>query len=232
MKLDDLHKQDVLNRSRQAIIATGLLPTCCIASAAVWIGVLKHFGFKPQPVSVVLDVLNPPFNDFFERLGRLPEDAAEMDALAEQGGYIVGLGHPKKSDTAYGAIDPKTNSWSGHLIVAVRPRGVEGTGYIVDLSIPQAHRPHKGIILPQPLVIPTPAEELRKFIDGGQARGKVGKCLLVYRSVPGDATYHVSPDWTDRKVRWSVLVDELTQAIAAYGQGVRDVAGFKKENAP
>jgi len=233
VKLDDLHTQDMVNRVRGGIMATGLLPTCCIASTAIWVSVLRNFGFKAHPVSVKLEILNKPFAEFVEKHGRVPDDTneAEMDAVTKSGARIVSLGRPKVAGAPYGAMDPKTNAWSGHLVVVARPKGGEGTGYITDLSLPQANRPHKGITIVNPLVIPAPVAELKKFMAGGRAQGKVGDALLIYESVPGDATYHASPDWHDQKVRWSVLVEELTRAIESFLKGARSVEDFKAHEA-
>jgi hypothetical protein len=111
-------------------------PDSCIASTKVAIKVCKHFNINIQPLASHVEVQNPIFVQKSHCLKKVPKTTEEQLQWADEGAYVVRI-----------EANPTTVRWTdvraedvGHVI------GVT-TDHLLDLSLDQASRPKKGIIL-------------------------------------------------------------------------------------
>ena len=97
----------------------------CVASTKVAIKVLNHFKIRARPQACLFEVMNPKFVELFDAEGGYPQSREEGQVWQDQGAHSV-------------AID---GTGLGHVVAIV------ASSMLVDLSLDQAHRPHKGITL-------------------------------------------------------------------------------------
>lgn len=95
-------------------------------------------------------------------------------------GHAIGVGYEPE-----GGLQP--GQWPGHLVAICDRR------WLCDWSIDQANRPAHGIEIP-PLVL-GPLQEA--FLRGRKALATDGPGgqRVEYYALPGDRSYHESPDW-------------------------------------
>ena len=176
-----------LNQVRKMILDSGASVNSCICCTKVFVQLANTVGLNAIPLTVEASVFNPVFADWIEVNGLDPSDE-DMVRMGEKGGRFVVLG-------ARDERQPKdSNSWPGHLVAVISAKGKPTT--VIDLTIDQANRPKKDILIRDPLVFGVPDN----FTDGGVvATGfmgtKAGKIAFVYRAFPEDTSYEVSPDW-------------------------------------
>lgn len=163
----------------------------CIAATRVAIEVLAHYGIAAKPLSVDLLVMN----------------AASGVAAAEgrdwqnnvSGGWTVAIVRQQ---------DVPPSKWGGHLVAVTADE-------IIDLSLPQANRPDRGIEV-TPSRLPLTGERRTGFLAGNEQMVYTdpGGITLVYRARPRDRTYTTSPNWgaRDRADR-ARIVGEIIRAI-------------------
>jgi len=208
MRLEDAVSQDVINRTYATLRAT-LREDCCIAASTIFAAVLKNLGFRAELVSVRLSIFNPVFARWLVANDWRNPSEDEVKKLKTEGARVVVVGDGGK---------PEPGKWPGHLVTAVHPRRGQGSGYLIDLSAPQANRPRKEIKVAQPIRIEMSAERLHAFIDGKiAARGqRTDQSVVDYYVKKGDASYQVSLDWAERKTRYGEHIDELTKGIREF----------------
>jgi hypothetical protein len=173
-------------------------PDCCIAAARVLIDVFAELHVRARPLAVSVDVFNPPFVQRAEANGgRLPATTEEYQSwTAECGAWWLTLGHP--------ASEPQPGKWPGHVVV------VAWESILIDLSLPQAGRPERGINL-VPLVVQVRPDDL----DGtGRRVVDCNGCELHYLARPDDRTFLAAPDWQDRR-RHEPTVREILARVRA-----------------
>lgn len=147
----------------------------CLESCRIGAMVLKEFGIAAEPRAVRTMAANPELSRHMAAGNPMPATPEEMDAL---GGWLVQIG-----DTGV----PTVGKWDGHLVLIAR---AEKT-WLVDLSIDQASRPHKNMIL-CPLAMPVPAE----FLNGVKTAvfDNATGCHLEYALV-NDRSFLACPGW-------------------------------------
>ena len=171
-------------------ILTTHRPDSCIASTAVGIRVLERFGIGAWPVPVHAVAMNAQYVAMMNEVATNKEENpdAEMPEEAqrqwmERGAWSVELSNlPSRADGFDG----------GHLVIGIKD-------HLVDLSIDQASRPHKGIPL-EPLAIDCP----QSFYEGERIWRHVGTAILVYRHAPFTGFLEqlmFSGDWTNKDGR-------------------------------
>jgi hypothetical protein len=171
---------------RKMILDSGAKISSCICCTKVYSELAATVGLEVRPLTVEASVFNPVFAAHIEKSGLDPTDA-EMKTLGEAGGRFVVLG-ARDDDVA------EPGMWPGHLVAVLRARGKPTT--IVDLSIDQASRPAKDIVVTDPLVFGVPDDfVLGKSVATGFVGTKAGKICLVYRAFPEDMSFEASPDW-------------------------------------
>jgi hypothetical protein len=173
------HQAEKLERFAQAfqrIAPRYYREDCCIASARIAREVLtKHLHFpRVRPLVVLATIVNP----ILVAKGRLPKTDEEAHQWQEEGCWMVELGY--RGDRK----DP--TRWPGHLATLV------GENALLDLTVMQAHRPHKGIELVEPFLL----EVSPNFVTGKELYGfKHGSCEIGYQAFPEDISYQDSKDW-------------------------------------
>src|SRR5262249_29776146 len=108
-------------------------PDSCIAAARVLVDVFDRLHVRCRPLSVVVDVFHPAMvaRAALEG-GRLPETTEEYQRwVAESGCWWLTLGMG----------EPRPGRWAGHVAV------VAWDAVLLDLTLPQASRPQRGIEL-------------------------------------------------------------------------------------
>lgn len=159
-------------------------PDSCIASTRDAVDALHCFRLRAEPLSVRTMVFNQPAWTEIVVRDRFPQSKAEREEwFGPVGGHSLGIG--------YGADDP--SGWPGHLVVLVENR------WIVDLTLPQANRPAKWVVL-TPLVF-----EAEPALLEGKTRQvmQVNDCVVIYeRAKRGDMQaegWRTAKDWRDPK---------------------------------
>lgn len=172
-------------------------PDSCIFSTRVAVMFCKELGITARAMSVRAAVFNSALVERYDRqtvTNGLPPTAQEMKAWQHEPGaacWSVGVG--------YG--DAKPGAFAGHLVAIVEDR------FLLDLSIDQADRPERGIVL-EPLWIERVEPGLLRGSSPQVMRNSVG-CALRYERHDNDS-WMGSPDWTERD-RWDGLVRGLVE---------------------
>ncbi len=176
-----------LREVRRMILDSGALASSCICCTKVLCQLGENLGLDVQPLVVETAIYNPVFTEFIEKNGLDPSDE-EMREMGEKGGRFVVLG-------ARDVREPSgPNSWPGHLIALMRAKGKPPT--VIDLSIDQANRPKKDILITEPVIFGVPVGFAKgTFVAQGIAGTEAGKICFVYRAFPNDTSYEASPDW-------------------------------------
>lgn len=149
----------------------------CILHTRVAVDLLRHAGLRAAPLAVQVAVFNPAFARWANELGRMP--TSHDDMAATDGAWAVHIG--------YGA-DPRAErpGFDGHVIATVNGR------YALDLTIDQASRPQKGIVVGPHWWI---------MDDGFAAGGRVhafrtaSGAYLRYEAMPEERAFLNAGDW-------------------------------------
>ena len=165
-------------------VAQELLPgwlnqDSCIASTAIGLDALAHFGVKAKPVPYLLMVFNAAYIRRATREGRHSSSPAETGAWwEEERAWALGLGAP---DTPRG-----DGKWPGHL-------AIWSHSWLLDVTAGQASRPERRMFVPQVLRLQVGAFQLPQS-HGAQVGGNapVGLELLPRWE---DQSFREAPDW-------------------------------------
>lgn len=174
-------------RVGRKIIREDFRADSCIASTRVVTRVLSHYGFHAEPRHVKVIIFNKIMLEYWNK-GQVPnnETPAFREFCDRTGAWSIGLGYENPGQRAVGHV------------VAIMPKELK----MIDASLDQADRPHKGICLPCP------------FITGIGHEFLAGKSISDYNCPDGviryipdfkNQTYKESLDWlalqrTDRAV--------------------------------
>jgi hypothetical protein len=151
-------------------------PDCCILATAALIDVFDYFKLTAKPLSVISTVFNPRMADRIALEGMPTPEEAERSWFPP---------HDTCRSLAVGAGDPEPGKWPGHLVCVLDGK------VLIDLTLDQADRPHRGIELPVPVIAPVNEE----FLAGqGELVGMVNGCRVVYLARPEDRTFERSRD--------------------------------------
>jgi hypothetical protein len=174
------------------VFARRYRPDSCIAAARVLVDVFDRLHAKVRPLAVVVDVFNPAMVTRAEAEGgRLPADTEEYRRWIEESGcWWLTLG---------GGTDPEPGKWPGHVGV------VAWESVLIDLTLPQATRQQRGIVL-----APAAVQVGREFLDGSDRRVvMMNSSELHYQARPDDRSFMKSPDWCDRRRHKEVIQEIL-----------------------
>lgn len=174
-----------LVRHAPPLLAQNFRPDCCIAATRVAVHVLTRFGFvaKPQPAQCIVYT-----KKLWRRVG-----GDTFSYPFQSGEWSVGLGFGW--DKRF-AEEPGSKGYDGHLVAFCS--APNSPVFIVDLSLGQAARPHKGIVLPPALFTP----KQKVTLNG---------CVLMYRAID-NPKFTESPDWADAS-RTDPIIEELMEII-------------------
>lgn len=161
----------------------------CVASTAIGMKVLRRFGIESYPLPVQMGAYNEVFLEMLEGLGNLQEEPAPdvQQYWLERGAWSI-------------EVDEDASDGIGHLVLSTKR-------HLIDLSLDQASRPHKGIVLE-----PHACEVPNSFHEGEAFGTTINRTLVIYRKNPTRRAFLESPDWTDDS-RHESTVDEIVRMI-------------------
>lgn len=171
----------LLIRYGRAEILKSFRADSCIASTAIGIKVLTRFGIEAWPVPVAMSAYNRIFLEMLQHTQGHPPSEEEQRAWGRRGAWVVEVDENHSDDGRF----------AGHLAIGVN-------GYLLDLSLDQATRPHKALYL-EPLATPTPEGFYAGRDEHGHEAVAHAMChdaLVVYRYRPSMTKFEASPDWT------------------------------------
>jgi len=178
--------QGLLKHARSEILKE-FRADSCIASTAVGLDILTHFGILAEPLPVRTLIFNEPFVTRIENEG-WPTGQQVQNWSEQDGSYSVGIG-----------IGPQQpNKWAGHLVILIEKR------LLLDLSIDQATRPQYNMLL-DPLCI----EVDEQFLSGSPKVFKVNQCVVRVDALKGNDGYASSPDWMFLGRRKKIVANTL-----------------------
>lgn len=193
-----------LGRMCEAWTEWGRLPDACIAATRVAIHALAEKRVPARALHVSVVAYNPPYRELLEARhadpegwDSLPHDEKERLTVEwrERGAWSVLLG--------FGA-DPRAKrpGYDGHVVAIVKER------WLLDLTIGQAARPHKGIHLEAGFA---PVD--RDFLRGEKPiTFKFGDATAIYYAEPERRGYLLAPDWKHAR-RGDPLAQELAEVL-------------------
>jgi hypothetical protein len=165
----------------------------CIASTAITIDVLRHFGIGVVPFPCRALIFNHSFANRIKLEGwPTPEQTIEWTNDGKS--WSVGIGYPNGSD-------PQV----GHLIAIVEEK------YLVDASLDQASRHEKDLIVPSVMVqqIPRSFRRSQTKFSIESSRGDV----VIYEPDPKSRVWLTSFDWKDKTRRQEAVEKILSKLI-------------------
>jgi hypothetical protein len=166
-------------------ISTEYAPNACILATRVGIEVLRYFGVPASAVSTALCVLNAEYITW--------QQAGSQEPLPPEA-HSIGV------DPAAVPTQPR---YRGHLVL------VTDDNTMIDLTLPQVNRPHKGIEL-QPLVARVP-KDFRT--NTSWFATKNAGCEVAYQPFD-DRTYKEAPDWRNHKDLVGPLIRYIKETIS------------------
>lgn len=182
MTTDDIYT--TLLTFGRARILERFRPDCCIASTRIAIEVLRRFGIRAKPAPCQVYIATLPL---FERLQK-----QSFTGKFQPGEHSVGIGYGVPAGTRPG--------FDGHLVAVTDDS-------LIDLSLDQASRPHKGIVL-LPQRIP---------FSGFPLSGTIGQCVVCYTQL-NNYDYIQAPDWCKRPELFDEIADEIVSEIKCPSQ--------------
>lgn len=141
------------DNARTATVLTGLVrhardpirqhfrADSCIASTRIGLDVLAYFGVRAEPLALSVLIFNTAAIELLEggmHMNELAEVLHDIPVSREGGPWSMGLGL---------GGDPEPNKWAGHLVISL-----PYVRTMLDLSIEQANRPHKGLHFDRPIM--------------------------------------------------------------------------------
>lgn len=187
MKTTEAVLQGLLKYARPEILKE-FRADSCIASTAVGLDILMHYGILAEPFPVRTLIFNEPFTSRLENGQGWPTGQQVRVWTEEDGSYSVGIG--------VGTQQP--NKWAGYLAILVEKR------LLLDLSIDQATRPQYNMML-EPLCV----EIDEQFISGSPKVFKAGQCVVRVDALLGNEGYTSSPDWLFAGRRRKIVANTL-----------------------
>lgn len=175
------------------ILSAAFRNDCCIAATGIAYDVFRHFGIASRALPVRFLVANARFIELVDR-GEEP--------LADPTSWAIGVtGSGRRQRRATGE-----HAWDGHLVLVVERR------WLLDLTLGQARRPAKGILLPDVFVGTVPPgwptsddEQLTYRLRGG--------CAICYVPQRGNRGYTGSPDWRQRRTKLRHVTAAIIRAV-------------------
>lgn len=191
-----LLQRETLLQVRKGILDAGARPDSCILSTKLYVELATRMGFRCRESVVEATVMNPAAaelaRDFDDYAGTvfgpgMDDDLAKAMMATEARTVVLGS-HDPELDGPLGE-----NKWAGHLVAILEDHA--GQLHLIDLSLDQATRPKKRILL-RPTGFPIKEE----LLDGDTVARLVmqtpdGECMVDYIVRPNGTGYEASKDW-------------------------------------
>ena len=209
----DLEALDELAQSIwEDMQASGFSKDSCVAAARIGIDVLAALGYRGKPLPVTFNVVNQEMLALL--IADVPQDtiAALQTGVDEDGGpWWVTVGE----------IVKEGHQGAGHVVIYV-----PSARALLDIAAPQASRPHKSIIISEPIVVSLDGDMALapgRIIELASDQGSRG-----WYEVVAKRTYMDSPNWY-RQSSSSTLQPAFTEIVA---RQVKKFERFKNVEAP
>jgi len=168
----------------QAMVGTRFAESCCIAATRIVIDVLDYFGVEASPLAAQVYLYNGPMLDRLDRDG-LPATQEEAQSWLKEDPALwsVGLG-------VGDGCSPER--WPGHLVAVAR---FHGELWLIDGSLGQGCRPHRGIHAPAVFIAPVEESFLQGDSRAWEKSGDGWRTRVEYWPQPERRDWISSPNW-------------------------------------
>ena len=210
----------------------------CIASTGLAVDVLRDLGVEVEAVPCHLIIANEAYAAWAAGSQRfVPLNDEEAQAAARAGGRLIVMAGPtppgQQAKTVASLLcadsEQDEDRYPGHVVAIAK---VDGTSFLIDLSIDQARRPADNID-PSPFVLPIRAP----FVDEGDSVViRNGKASLLYER-SRDLSFKESPNFSriaDDEPSATIAMAELRLAVTLFVTSVyrKLVEGMGARGAP
>jgi hypothetical protein len=177
-----------LVRVGRPILLEVFRPDSCIISTRIGLDVLSYFGIRGKEYPVSAMIFNADAYRMLEETQdfQAVKEATDARTLDEEGGpWTIGLGAPDLPQ-----LHPDgRRGWPGHLVI-----GLPQWNVVVDLSMDQVARPHKGLDL-KPAWFPVPETWWTLEAERDFASFQTEDGAMMFLSHRNDHGYRQSPNW-------------------------------------
>lgn len=171
---------DVVKTHARAEILKSFRTDSCIATTRLICRLFRHYGIACEPLPVRAHIYNKSFQDNVRDNPWAMSPEAFRDWCERTGAWSVGLGVPNSGEDIV-----------GHYIAYLPDKKL-----LIDASIDQASRPHKGIHIDETLIFPAEPE----FLEGKEPAVLTSDegVSVMYTAHLENKSYKQSPDWLDK----------------------------------
>lgn len=177
---------EMLEKYARPIMLTAVKPDSCVAMTRCAIEVLGVFGLYAVPAQVELIVMNKKMRELADA-GKIDLEDRLPDWAVIEGAWSVGIG-----------VRP-TPEQVGHIVAIYED-------YMIDLSLDQAHRPNRNIIM-KPSIF-----KVEESFNGTYIY-ELNECYLVYHFRPDLQRWKGHIDWRMYKERYTRQTAQIVKAI-------------------
>lgn len=195
---------DAVVRVARPLIREHFNADSCIASTRIGMDVLAHFGVAAVEMPLMAFLFNHEAIKLFEA-GMTSQEIGEhvrgISVEQEGGAWTLGVGAPG-APTVSGR-----EGWTGHLVATIPDAGV-----ILDLSLDQASRPQKNMLLKPCWFI---VEDEAFWVDpkGRTTIINEAGAMMLDRDALGGTTYKASPNWKRKTSTPAPIFRDVTGRI-------------------
>jgi len=173
-KRDPLKVLAAMERVSWRVLSQCFRPDCCIAATRIGIEALKPFGIAARPMPTKCVIMNEAYHQWVR--GEVPEPDPNSARI-----LVI-------DETCTG------DGYAGHVVLVGK---VQGTPFLLDLSIFQFNRPQKNIhIDPEGLlVVLSPTFEFKGDWVIPLVNSEGDGSAIFYRAFPNAPDFTITGDW-------------------------------------
>jgi len=186
-RIEQATDPEFLRAVREQTLAAGFRIDSCIASTKLYLRLIDaEWGLVGMPLTVRACALNRPMAKLFRQHNHNPEQRKVLRCGRKAGGRFVIVGDRKP-------VQDGERFWPGHLVAVIV---TSRRWTLVDLTIDQAHRPDRDLLLHEPIAMDVP-EPWVKGAGGLVVVENFRGSSVSYEAFPDDRSYQDTPAWTD-----------------------------------
>jgi len=192
-KTDPFQVLEAMAKVSWRVLGQCFKPDCCIAATKIGIEALKPFGIAGRPMPTRTAAMNAAYYAWASGAVAQPDPEKARILIIDES-CDGGTGFP------------------GHLVIVGKTKSIP---FLLDLSVFQLHRPHKGIsIPPEGFVVMLPPNFEFKGEWHVPIHGPDG-AVIIYSAHPKAPDYTSMPDWMLRTPDHYRRFVEMTQELVA-----------------
>jgi len=173
----------------------------CINATRVTVEVLRAFGVRAEPCSVLFVAANGAYVRRLSERGSLPDKETLDRWIAEDGAWALGV------DTT----STRDGKFAGHLVAIAQD-------FLIDASARQFSRPERSLVVPDIFVGET-NPRFRKGKGSIVFAGSDGEVLTYTVRKPDDGSWRTAPGWQLSEGNAHVFADIVNFMTEALGHG-------------